>query len=199
MPGSKECELKFRNTSVAFVACLACAMTSAQAPSVPSTPKTIGPLVTIASLDVPRYMGTWYEIAKYPNYFQKKCVANTRANYQLQASGTVQVTNQCRTSSGEIDEAVGEARQIGPATSPKLQVRFAPAWLSFVPFVWGDYWVIDLDDGYQLAAVSEPKRDFLWILSRSPQVSATAYDALVVRLQNMGFDPNRLARTTQNP
>ena len=101
--------LKIKITSVAFVACLACAMTSAQTPSAPSTPKTIGPLVTIASLDVPRYMGTWYEIAKYPNYFQKKCVANTRANYQLQPSGTVQVTNQCRTSSGEIDEAVGAA------------------------------------------------------------------------------------------
>jgi apolipoprotein D and lipocalin family protein len=176
--------------NLALLACLACTAASAQTPQ---------PLVTIASLDVPRYMGVWYEIAKYPNRFQKKCIADTKAEYRLMPEGTVQVTNRCRMASGELDEAIGEARQIGNATSPTLQVRFAPAWLSVFPFVWGNYWVIDLDAGYQLAAVSEPKREFLWILSRTPTVSADVYDALVARLQRAGFDPQRLEKSPQTP
>jgi apolipoprotein D and lipocalin family protein len=78
-----------------------------------------------------------------------------------------------------------------------LQVRFAPAWLSWLPMVWGNYWVIDLDDGYQLVAVSEPKREFLWILSRTPKVSAEAYSALLERLKAQGFDLERLERSRQ--
>ena len=154
-------------------------------------------LATIASLEVPRYMGTWYEIAKYPNWFQRKCVADTRAEYGLLADGTVRVTNRCRQESGEMMEAVGAARQIGEASSPKLQVRFAPAWLSLLPLVWGDYWVIDLDPAYQLVAVSEPRREYLWILARSPRPDAAAVDALLGRLAGKGFDLTRLERTRQ--
>ena len=155
------------------------------------------PLQTIAALDVPRYMGTWYEIARYPNWFQKKCVGDTRADYSLQADGRVQVINRCREASGELSEAVGMARQIGAADSPKLEVRFAPAWLSFLPMVWGDYWVIDLDPDYRLVAVSEPSREYLWVLSRTPAVDAQAYEALLARLAARGFDPGKLERTTQ--
>jgi apolipoprotein D and lipocalin family protein len=190
-----------KHTRIALLACLAClAWTAAcaQSPSAPASPPP-GPLATIASLDVPRYMGTWYEIAKYPNRFQKKCVADTKADYQLQANGTVKVTNRCRQQDGLMDEAVGEARQIGVATSPTLQVRFAPVWLTWLPLVWGDYWVIDLDAGYQLVAVSEPKREYLWLLSRTPTVSAEAYDALLGRLKAQGFDLTRLERSRQTP
>lgn len=94
-----------------------------------------------------------------------------------------------------MDEAIGEARQIGAANSPKLQVRFAPSWLSFLPFVWGHYWVVDLDDGYQLVAVGEPKREYLWVLARAPTVNAQAYDALLGRLKAQGFDIERLELT----
>jgi len=158
---------------------------------------TTEPLQTIAALDVPRYMGTWYEIAKYPNWFQKKCVGDTSADYSLQPDGRVQVINRCREASGELSEAVGMARQIGAADSPKLEVRFAPAWLSFLPMVWGDYWVIDLDPDYRLVAVSEPSREYLWVLSRTPAVDAQAYEALLARLAARGFDPGKLERTTQ--
>ena len=154
-------------------------------------------LQTIASLDVPRYMGTWYEIAKYPNSFQKKCVRNTRADYQIQPDGTVQVRNRCVTADGQTTEALGAARQVGPANSPKLQVRFAPAWLSFLPMVWGDYWVIDLDPQYQLVAVSEPQREYLWVLSRTPQVDPAVYQALLARLARQGFDLKRLEPSPQ--
>jgi apolipoprotein D and lipocalin family protein len=154
-------------------------------------------LATIASLDVPRYMGTWYEIAKYPNWFQRKCVADTRADYSLLPDGTVRVINRCRQDSGDMLEAVGAARQMGEASSPKLQVRFAPAWLSLLPLVWGDYWVIDLDPAYQLVAVSEPRREYLWILARSPRPDAAAVEALLGRLAGKGFDLTRLERTRQ--
>jgi len=170
------------------------APTQAQTPA--NAPSSLPPVATIASLDVPRYMGTWYEIAKFPNWFQRKCIANTRAQYLAQADGSVQVLNSCSTADNTID-ALGIAKQVGPATSPKLQVRFAPSWLAWLPQVWGDYWVIDLDADYQLAAVSDAKREYLWVLSRSPQVNAKAYDALLNRLTAQHFDVQKLELTPQ--
>jgi apolipoprotein D and lipocalin family protein len=151
----------------------------------------------IATLDVPRYMRTWYEVAKFPNWFQTKCVANTRAQYLAQPDGSVQVLNSCVTTDGSTIDALGQARQVGPETASKLKVRFAPAWLSWLPVVWGDYWVIDLDTDYQLAAVSDAKRDYLWVLARTPQVNAKAYDALTERLKVQHFDVQKLDRTPQ--
>ena len=160
-------------------------------------PQPANDLKSISALDVPRYMGIWYEIAKFPAWFQKKCVADTQAAYSLQPDGRVQVINRCRQDSGEMKEALGSARQIGGAASSKLEVRFAPAWLSFIPAVWGDYWVIDLNPTYQLVAVSEPKREYLWILSRSAKVDPAVYDALLARLSSQGFDLQRLEKTPQ--
>lgn len=158
---------------------------------------TSAPLQTIATLEVPRYMGTWYEIAKFPNRFQSQCVSGTQASYRMLEDGQLEVINRCRQASGEMAEAVGRARQIGAADSPRLKVRFAPAWLSFLPMVWGDYWVIDLDSAYQLVAVSEPNRDYLWILSRTPAVTEADYTALLHRLREQGLDLSRLERTQQ--
>ena len=161
------------------------------------TTQPLAPLQSIAALDVPRYMGRWYEIAKLPNWFQRKCLADTSATYRLLPDGRVEVLNQCRKESGEMDQALGAARQMGPATSAKLQVRFAPSWLSVLPFVWGDYWVIDLDERYELVAISEPKRQYLWILSRTPQVDEARYAALLGRLQAAGLDVGKLEKTRQ--
>lgn len=155
------------------------------------------PLQTIERLDVGRYLGTWYEIAKYPNRFQRQCVADTQALYRQREDGQLDVVNRCRQSNGEMTEAVGRARQVGAADSPKLEVRFAPAWLSWLPMVWGNYWVIDLDPAYQLVAVSEPSREYLWVLSRTPTVDAAAYQALLGRLQAQGFDLAKLEKTAQ--
>lgn len=153
------------------------------------------PLQAVAPLDLPRYMGTWHEVAKYPNRFQRDCVADTSAHYRLQADGTVQVTNRCRQADGRVKTAVGQARAVGGPGTATLEVRFAPAWLSWLPWVWGDYWVIDLDDQYQLVAVSEPSQEYLWILSRTPQVDPKAYNALLARLAQQGFDLSKLALT----
>lgn len=155
------------------------------------------PLTTIPSLDLKRYMGSWYEIAKFPNTFQENCAGFTTATYSLREDGRVDVLNRCRRTDGSIDVAEGVARQPGGPGSPKLEVRFAPAALAWLPMVWGDYRVIDLDADYQLAAVSEPEREYLWILSRTPQVDPAAYDALLDRLRAKGLDMSRLVKTKQ--
>lgn len=153
------------------------------------------PLATIGSLDVARYMGRWYEIAKFPNRFQRDCARDTTAEYSVNPEGGIQVVNRCVTAQREVKEAIGAARQVGESTSPKLKVRFAPAWLSFIPAVWGDYWVIDLDEKYELAAVSEPRREYLWILSRRPDVPPEIYAALLQRLRAKQLDVERLEQS----
>ncbi|MBA4742530.1 MAG: lipocalin family protein [Azoarcus sp.] len=149
----------------------------------------------IEQLDLQRYLGTWHEIAKYPNRFQEQCVSETTATYARSDEGRIEVVNRCRTASGEFDEAKGVARLVGDTGSPKLKVRFAPAWLSWLPMVWGDYWVIDLDEAYTLVAISEPSREYLWILARKPDVPNERVEALIARLAKRGFDPARIVRS----
>ena len=175
-------------------ACMLCAQGALAQPSAAAPA-----LQTIPTLDAQRYMGRWYEIAKFPNWFQRVCASQTQAQYQLQDDGTVRVLNRCRNADGEWKEALGTARLVGGAGSPKLQVRFAPDWLAWLPVVWGNYWVIDLDADYQLVAVSEPSREYLWVLSRSPQVASEVYQALLQRLRAQGLVVERLEPTVQQP
>ena len=177
-----------------FYALLAAGMLSLPFLAQAADNPTQAPLQAIERLDLERYLGHWHEIARTPNLFQQKCASDISADYALNAGGTLRVTNRCRTVQGELMEAIGEARRVGATDSAQLQVRFAPAWLSWLPWVWGDYWVIDIDPDYQLVAVSEPKRQYLWVLARQPQVDPSAYQALLLRLQQKGFDIARLQR-----
>lgn len=156
------------------------------------------PLTSVETLDVGRYLGTWYEIAKYPNWFQRHCVANTTAEYGKAADNQLSVTNRCVEEDGTVLEKTAVARQLGGAGSARLEVSFAPAWLSLVPAVWGDYWVIDIDRNYTLAAVSEPSRRYLWILSRTRKVDPQSYQQLLTRLRAQGFDTTKLETTQQD-
>jgi apolipoprotein D and lipocalin family protein len=156
------------------------------------------PVKSIAELDISRYMGTWYEIAKLPNWFQRKCVQGTQAQYKILGPQRIEVTNKCTTATGEEIKAVGVARPNSSGQVAQLEVRFAPDWTAWLPLVWGAYWVLDLDPDYQLAAVGDPTRSYLWILSRSPVVSATQYENLLQRLKVMGFDITKLEKTRQN-
>lgn len=167
---------------------------AADAPAAAASSAAAAPLRPVAGLDLPRYMGRWYELARYPNRFQEQCAAAATAEYTLLATGRVQVVNRCPQAGGKVDEAVGEARRVGPEGAATLQVRFAPAWLSLLPQVWGDYWVVELDADYRLAVVSEPKREYLWVLSRGPTLPAAEWSALEARLRALGFDPARLIR-----
>ena len=155
------------------------------------------PLQAIARLDVPRYMGRWYEVARFPNRFQKQCTGQTQAQYRLLPDARVEVLNRCRLADGGVQQALGLARPVDGVSTAQLQVRFAPDWLSWLPWVWGDYWVVDLDEDYTLAAVSEPSREYLWVLSRTPQVEPARYAALLKRLSAMGLDVGRLQKTEQ--
>ena len=94
---------------------------------------------------------------------------------------------------------MGLARQVGGADSPRLQVRFAPAWLSWWPAVWGNYWIVDLEPDYQLVAVSEPRREYLWILARSPRVDPARQAAMGQRLAEQGLDVSRLQPAPDAP
>jgi len=154
-------------------------------------------IVPVASLDLPRYMGEWYEIARYPNRFEKDCTGFTTAHYSQQPDGTLRVVNRCRNPEGRFEQVVGTGRQVGAADAATLEVRFAPGWLSLIPAVWADYWVIDIDPGYRLAAVSEPRGEYLWILARTPTVPKQEYAALLERLAQQGFDLSRLEMTRQ--
>jgi apolipoprotein D and lipocalin family protein len=157
------------------------------------------PLRAIPALDLPRYAGHWFELANYPNRFQKKCVGDTTADYSPEPDGSVQVVNRCRTADGSMDQAIGRAERVGEGDEAKLRVRFAPQWLGWLPFVWGKYWVIDLDADYSLAAIGEPGRNYLWILSRTPSIEPSRYQALLERLREQGYDTARLRTTAQTP
>ncbi len=158
-----------------------------------------GELRTVPSVDPERYAGLWYEIARYPNRFQEKCAGDVTATYALRDDGKIDVVNECREANGKRRRAEGLARletKDGPTS--KLRVRFAPGFLSFLPFVWGRYWVIDLGEGYEYAVVGEPSRTYLWILSRDRQIEPSVYDAILARLRTQGYDPAKLVKTTHS-
>ena len=150
----------------------------------------------VPSVDLVRYCGTWFEIARMPNKFQNDCVSDVSATYSLLPDGQVSVVNRCLKSNGEFTEVEGRARRArdsGPNT--KLEVRFAPAFLSFLPFVWGDYWIIDLAEDYSYAVVGEPDRTYLWVLSRSKQMDESLLSEVLARVRNQGYDTTSLLRT----
>lgn len=156
------------------------------------------PLLTVASVDLKRYGGKWYEIARYPNKFQKNCVGNTTATYTLKENNRLEVVNECLEKDGSVDRAKGEARIVDKTTNAKLEVRFAPSLLSFIPAVWGDYWIIDLADDYSYAAIGDPDRKYFWILSRTPKLDDAVYQDILRRAEKLGFDPAKVEKTPQN-
>jgi apolipoprotein D and lipocalin family protein len=157
------------------------------------------PVETVASVDLNRYMGEWHEIARFPNRFQRQCAGDVRATYTLRSDGRVDVLNQCRTAEGETSSARGLARVVDSRTRARLEVRFAPAFLSWLPLVWGDYWVIGLADDYGWAVVGSPNREYLWILSRTPSLEDAQYEQALGRAKANGFDVSRLERTDRGP
>ncbi|GAA4020328.1 lipocalin family protein [Actimicrobium antarcticum] len=152
----------------------------------------------VTELDLNRYAGKWVEIARLPNKFQKDCVSNVTANYVKRSDGEIDVINRCKKANGAVEEAVGRARIPNLQMTSKLKVRFAPQWLSWLPMVWADYWVVDLSTDYSLAAVGGPTHEYLWILARSPEVAEPSYQALLQRLTAQGFDTAKLVRTLQD-
>jgi apolipoprotein D and lipocalin family protein len=154
-----------------------------------------GPLAVVSNLDLQRYAGRWYEVARFPNRFQDKCAGDVEAVYTVRDDERITVVNRCRERDGSMTDAQGMARRVKGAPPSVLQVRFAPAFLGFLPFVWGDYQVMALDDGHTHALIGTPDRKYLWILSRTPGLEPAIYDQLVETAKAQGFEVSRLVRT----
>jgi len=151
---------------------------------------------TVPFVDIDRYLGDWFEIARYPNRFQRTCLGDVRASYARRPDGRLDVVNRCRTAAGSI-EARGVARVADARTFSRLEVRFAPAWLSLLPMVWGDYWVIGLADDYSWAVVGSPDREYLWILARTPRLDDQRLATARAAARSNGFALDRILPTDQ--
>ena len=149
------------------------------------------PLTTVSHVDLTRYMGEWYEIARYPNSFQKGCVGS-KATYTLLDDGKVSVLNECYDGSfgGKLRSAKGKAWVVDKETNAKLKV-------SFFWFFAGDYWIIDLGRDYEYAVIGHPKRKYLWILSRTKEMDEGVYEGILSLLRDKQYDTSKLIKTIQ--
>jgi apolipoprotein D and lipocalin family protein len=150
------------------------------------------PPETVGEVDLQRYQGTWYELARLPMFFQRDCL-RSEAHYQLQADGSVAVTNRCETGDGEWQEAKGEAVPQEAGSTDRLWVRF-DNWFSriFPDLTKGHYWVLYLDEAYSTALVGSPDRKYLWLLARDTEVDQATRERLLTEAERRGYDTSEL-------
>ncbi|WP_372652228.1 lipocalin family protein [Halobacteriovorax sp.] len=153
------------------------------------------PLDTVNSVDLERYSGKWYEIARFEQKFQKNCTAVT-ATYRVRKDGDVDVTNTCRkhTPDGELKIAKAKAWVIDKDTNAKLKVQFFLRAIK-LPFFAGNYWILDLGPDYEYAIIGDPSRKYLWFLSRTSSISEELYQELIDKAEDMSFDTSKLLKT----
>jgi len=151
------------------------------------------PMQVVPSVDLARYAGKWYEIARLPNWCQRDCASDTTATYTQRRDGKITVVNECRKPDGRLKSAKGTARAAGGnEPNTKLKVSF------FWPFS-GNYWIIALDPEYRWAVVGEPDRKYLWILSREPKLDEALYSQILDRTKHQGYDVGPLLKTSHTP
>lgn len=148
-------------------------------------------LKTVEHVDIERYMGTWYEIAKFPQKFEEGLVGIT-ATYSLLPNGKVRVLNSGYVGdfNGKLKSAKGKAWVVDKKTNAKLKVSF------FWPFA-GDYWIIELGKDYEYAVISESSKRYLWMLSRTPKMDERLYMELLTRLKDNDFDISKIETNPQ--
>jgi len=147
---------------------------------------------TVDHVDLKRYQGTWYELARLPMFFQRNC-AQSEAHYRLKPDGNIAVLNRCRTEKGEWEEATGTASPQVPGKTDKLWVVFDNWFSKILPGVAkGDYWVLYVSDDYKQAIVGNPDRKYLWLLSRTPTVPKEVRDEMLAKAQQQGYDTTKL-------
>lgn len=169
---------------ILILACLMCAHCAAHHP----------PLDTMEKVDLNRYQGRWYEIARLPNWFQKECI-RSRAIYRLTEGGTIAVLNECDTASGSQKAVRGTAAVVDTETCAKLEVVFDNWFSRLFPFLAkGKYWILYLDADYTTVIVGTPDRKYLWIMARTPDLDEAVYQDLVTRCAARGFDTDLLIR-----
>jgi apolipoprotein D and lipocalin family protein len=149
------------------------------------------PLSTVRTVDLERYAGRWYEIARYPNWFQRRCQSGAVAEYTPQGDGSIKVVNSCRDADGSIRSITGRATVVPHSGNARLKVRF------FGPFS-GDYWIIGIDEkSYSWALVGHPSRRFLWILSREPIMNDELYGKIIGIAVSKGYSAKPVERVSQ--
>jgi apolipoprotein D and lipocalin family protein len=151
---------------------------------------------TVPQVDLQRYAGLWYEIAKIPNRFQKKCAGHTTAEYTLRDDNKIRVVNRCVKEDGSVEEIEGIAKVVDPVSQTRLKVSFfRPLGISLF---WGDYWIIGLGQDYEYAIVGTPNRKYGWILSRKPQLSKDKLEDIFQQLREQGYRPEDFQMTPQD-
>lgn len=158
---------------------------TASAAALPPVLPAGSPNAPVAGLDLARYAGTWHEAARLPMFFQRHCARDTTATYTAREGGGLTVANRCRRADGRVIESLGVARGDGPDGA--LEVTFLPAGLRWLPGVWADYWVVDLDPDYRWAVVGGPGRGALWVLSREPSMAPDLLARLKQRAEARGY------------
>lgn len=149
------------------------------------------PVTTVGRVDLQRYAGLWYEIARIPNRFQSDCATGATAEYRLRDDGRLTVVNRCYREDGTLNEAEGVAKVVDAHTNAKLKVSFV-SFLGWRPF-WGDYWILGLDEAYQWVVVGTPGRKYGWVLARSPEMSASALTRAFAVLERNGYERDAFA------
>lgn len=171
---------------------------SAAAAIVLTTATAAPPVESVRQVDVQRYAGMWYELARAPNSFQAKCEGDVTATYRPLPDGSIKVINRCRQGDDQWTVSVGKAKlPKGDSSGARLKVSFLPNWLQWVPGTQADYWVVLLDPDYRFAVVSEPTREYVWILSRTPTMDPHTYEQIVGRLREQGYAVDNLIPTAQ--
>jgi len=151
------------------------------------------PLKTVPDLMLPRYLGTWYEIARLPMSHEPDECTDVSANYSVLENGNIQVHNRCRYN-GSVEDATGEATVVDN-DSARLEVSFLPKGLRWLPFARGDYWVMQIAPDYSVALVGTPDRRYLWLLSRTPQLDTVVQEHYLANARAQGFDLGPLIHT----
>ncbi|WOE31641.1 MULTISPECIES: lipocalin family protein [unclassified Acinetobacter] len=146
------------------------------------------PLNTVIQVDLNRYLGTWYEIARKPLSFQNKCDRNVSAQYSLNEQGNIRVDNRCYGKDNQLYQSIGEAYVQNPPDNSQLKVSFLPQAIRWLPVGRGDYWILKLDDDYQTVLVGEPRRKYMWILSRTPQLEQSRLQQYLDYAKSVGYN-----------
>lgn len=155
------------------------------------------PLKTVEKLELDKYLGVWYEVARKPLYFQNKCDHDVTATYTLNENGNVAVDNRCYSKDGGLNQSIGEAFVQNAPFNSKLKVSFLPEAIRWLPFGRGDYWVLKLDENYQTVLVGEPRRKYMWVLSRSPQPDQAVVKEYLEYAKSVGYDVGDVIHTKQ--
>ncbi|NNH77114.1 lipocalin family protein [Acinetobacter sp. ANC 5380] len=155
------------------------------------------PLHTVEKVELDKYLGVWYEVARKPMYFQNKCDRDVSATYTLNENGNIGVDNRCYTKDGQLNQSIGEAFIQNAPFNTKLKVSFLPESVRWLPVGRGDYWILKIDDAYQTVLVGEPRRRYLWVLSRSAQPDQAVVKEYLDYAQSIGYDIGDVIHTKQ--